>query len=178
MKTTTLTLLRCAAVALSATFVTVSAVRAEESSTAMATDSTKLSHHDKAFFEKAAKAGMKEVEVSQAVQDRLMNPQVKDFAQTMVTDHTAVNNELSALAARKGVTLPAADSKVAEKWGKKDKGVDKDYIGEMVDDHEDAVKLFEHASKSNDADIAAFAQKTLPALQHHLMMAKDLKKSL
>ena len=61
-----------------------------------------------------------------------------------------------------------------------DKGgnVDKKYIHEMVEDHEDTVKLFEKASKSEDADVAAFAQKTLPTLQHHLQMAKDLKKSL
>ena len=42
----------------------------------------------------------------------------------------------------------------------------------------EAVKLFEKASKSDDAEVAAWAQKTLPTLQHHLMMAKDLKKTL
>jgi len=57
----------------------------------------------------------------------------------------------------------------------KDKDLDADYISEMKDDHEDAVKLFEKASKSEDPDIAAFAMKTLPKLQHHLEMVKTLK---
>jgi hypothetical protein len=39
------------------------------------------------------------------------------------------------------------------------------------------VKLFEKAAKSNDSDIAAFAQKMLPTLQHHLAVAEDLPKS-
>lgn len=173
MKTTT-HLLRCAAFALGAALIPALAVHAAD---AVAADSS-LSHFDKGFFEKAAKSGMKEVAVSQAAMDRLMNPQVRDFANSMVSDHTAANNELSALAARKGVTLPVADPKYTEKWGQKDKNVDKAYIHEMVDDHEEAVKLFEKASKSDDPDIAAFAQKTLPALQHHLAMAKSLKKAM
>ena len=78
----------------------------------------------------------------------------------------------------KGVILPAADPKTTEKWSDKSGNVDKKYLHEMVEDHEDAVKLFEKACKSDDADIAAFAQRTLPTLQHHLQMAKDLKKTL
>ena len=51
---------------------------------------------------------MKEVAVSQAVMGSLTNPQVRDFATSMVTDHTAANNELMALAASKGVVEPGA----------------------------------------------------------------------
>lgn len=152
---------------------------ATATTTTTTVDNTKLAHHDRAFFEKAAKSGMKEVAVSQAVMGNLTNQSVRDFANTMVTDHTAANTELMALAARKGVTLPMNDTaKLTEKWSEKGGNVDKKYVHEMVEDHEDAVKLFEKASKSEDADIAAFAQKTLPTLQHHLGMAKDLKKSL
>jgi putative membrane protein len=65
-----------------------------------------------------------------------------------------------------------------EKWSKKTKDVDDDYIKTMASDHEDDVELFEKAAKSDDPDIAAFAQKTLPTLQHHLTMARDLKKTV
>jgi putative membrane protein len=137
-----------------------------------------VKHADKAFFDKAATSGMEEVAISTGALDRLTNPQIKDFAQMMVTDHNAVNAELTALAAKKGVTLPPKDKDIqskTEKWSKKTKGVDEDYVKQMISDHEDAVKLFEKASKSDDADVAAFAQKTLPSLQHHLDMAKSLK---
>jgi len=95
----------------------------------------------------------------------------------MISDHTAANKELMDLAAKKGVTLPADDMKASEKWSKKDKDLDDEYIKEMKDDHEDAVKLFEKAAKSDDPDIAAFATKTLPTLQHHLAMIKEIKKA-
>lgn len=143
------------------------------------TPNAKLAHHDHVFFKKAAECGAKEIAVSQAVMGSLTNAQVRAFAAQMVTDHTAVASELSTLAMAKGVSLPPADTvKLTEKWSEKSGNVDKKYIHEMVEDHEDAVKLFEKASKSDDPDVAAFAQKTLPALQHHLGMAKDLKKSL
>jgi putative membrane protein len=138
----------------------------------------KLSHADRNFFEEAAKSGMKEVEVSAAVKGRLANTEVGSFADQMVADHSAANTELMALAARKGVTLPADKKDYAEKWSKNQKNVDEDYIKTMEDDHEKAVKLFEKASKSDDADIAAFAQKTLPKLQMHLDHARMLKKSV
>jgi len=140
---------------------------------------SKLSHGDRAFFEKAAKAGHKEISVSQGALDRLNNPQVKQFAQMMVSDHGSANAELMTLATAKGVTIDLKDTKdlkLEEKWSKKTKGVDEDYMEEMVSDHKDAVDLFEKAAKSDDPDIAAFARKTLPTLQAHLSQAKDLKK--
>jgi putative membrane protein len=145
------------------------------------TSNDDMKHHDKAFLEKAAKGGMKEVAVSQVVAGRLANPQVRDFANHMVTEHTAVNNEVMALAAQKGVVLPdmtKKDQKLEEKWSDKSGDLEKKYVKEMIEDHEETIKLFEKAAKSDDADVAAFAQKTLPALMHHLTMAKDLKKNL
>jgi len=177
--------LRCAALVVAATLLgSLSAADSSalpNSPTHISRADTGLSHSDKSFLEKAAKSGAKEVEVSQAVEGRITDPQVKSFAQMMISDHMAANTELLALAARKGVSIPSENVKVAEKWSKKsakDKDLDEDYVKEMKEDHEDAVKLFEKASKSDDPDIAAFARKTLPSLQHHLSMVKELKKTV
>jgi putative membrane protein len=137
-----------------------------------------LKHHDRVFMRKAAVAGGKEIPVSQAVMEKLGSSQLRDFAQMMITDHTAAAAELATLAASKDVQLPPADSSVADEWSKKTGDVDGKYIKEMVSDHEDAVKLFEKATKSTDTDVAAFAQKTLPTIQHHLMMAQELAKTM
>lgn len=133
---------------------------------------------DTGFIEKAAKAGMKEVAIAQAALPNLTHPSVRDFAQTMIKDHGAANEELSTLALRKGVTLPSLDGKVSEKWAKNRKNADKDFMKAMVDDHQEVVSLFKKGSKSDDAEVAVFANKTLPKLEHHLIMAKDLEKSL
>lgn len=177
--------LRCAAIVVAATLLgSLSAADSSalpNSPTLTTRADSGLSHSDKSFLEKAAKSGAKEVEVSQAVEARVTDPQVKALAQMMIADHMAANTELLALAARKGVSIPSDDVKASEKWSKKsakDKDLDEDYVKEMKEDHEEAVKLFEKATKSDDADIAAFARKTLPALQHHLSMVKELKKTV
>lgn len=137
-----------------------------------------LSHSDKKFLENAAKNGAKEVVISQDVLSKLSDPQVRDFAQMMVTEHTAANTELAELAARKGVTIPEISPRTDRKWTEKTKDVDEDYVKAMVDAHKDAVDDFEKATKSEDADIAAFARKTLPTLQQHLATVKGLKKTV
>jgi putative membrane protein len=51
----------------------------------------------------------------------------------------------------------------------------KEYDDMQVAAHKDAVSLFERYGKGGDnADLKAFASKTLPHLQHDLMMAQDL----
>jgi putative membrane protein len=51
------------------------------------------------------------------------------------------------------------------------------YRAVQVDAHEDAVSLFQRYAKGGDSEtLKAWAAKTLPALQHHLDMAKALDK--
>ena len=179
MKTLAHHTLRCASLVATLALVPAGLMAQMDSTPASsASSNSALSRSDRTFFHKAAEGGMKEVSVSQAVMDHLTNSQVRDFAQTMIKDHTAANAALAVLAGNKGVTLPGADDSIADKWSKKDNGADKDYIEEMVSDHKGVVKLFEKAAKSDDADISAFAQKMLPTLQHHLSMAEDLQKSM
>ncbi|HRE83210.1 MAG TPA: DUF4142 domain-containing protein [Opitutaceae bacterium] len=139
-----------------------------------------VSRRDRNFLEKAAHSGHKEVAVSQAVASRLVTPGAKDFAQTMISDHTAANTELQALATKRGVTLPMPDNKAQNAWAKNkaDDDLDEDYLEEMIDDHEDAVALFKRGAKSKDPEIAAFASKILPKLEHHLQTARTLEKAL
>jgi putative membrane protein len=138
-----------------------------------------LKGSDKNFAEKMAKASMAEVEISRVAASRTSNPQVRDFAEQMAADHARLNDELSVLAAKKGISLPAKDN-VAEKWTKQNaKDFDHDYLKKMVDDHEEAVKAFQkQALDGSDPDLVAFARKHLASLQHHLERAKDLERFL
>jgi putative membrane protein len=140
------------------------------------TQAADLDRADRNFFEKAAKASQNEVTISQEALAHLTSPSARDFANMVIADHSRLNAELMALAATKGVTLPPPSERIARKWAKNTNDVDDEYLATMVSEHKDAVELFEKASKSKDADIAAFAQKSLPTLREHLSMAKTDKK--
>jgi putative membrane protein len=133
---------------------------------------TKISRADRRFLQKAAESGMKEVTVSEAVLAHLAHSQTQQFARMMVRDHSENNQELMALAERKGVQLPERNERLTRKWSEKSEGADDRYMKEMVADHKKTINLFEKGAKSEDPEIAAFAQKTLPKLQQHLQMAQ------
>lgn len=144
-------------------------------------DNHKLDSADKNFLENAAHGGATEVEGSRLAQEKATSPDVKAFANQMIQDHTKVNQELAALAKQKGYeppTEPALMQKAKLKALSATSGdtFDKMYASQIgVDAHEDAVKLFEKAAnEAKDPDVKAFAQKTLPALRHHLEMARAL----
>jgi len=141
-----------------------------------------VSKKDQEFFNKAAGGGMFEVEAGKLAQSKGQSDGVKSFGEMLVKDHSAANDELKALAGKKGVTLPASvpasEQKKLDKLAKA-KNFDKDFIKEVgLSDHKKDISLFEKTSKSaDDADVKAFATKTLPTLKTHLQHAEDLKKA-
>jgi putative membrane protein len=143
----------------------------------------KASKSDASFMTDAANDNLAEIELGKVVQQKSQNADVKAFAQRMVDDHTKANQELEPIATKMGVSLPKAPTgshaKVVKELSKKDKRFDHEYAEAMVEDHEKAVKLFEKTSKKGDSEeVRQFAAKTLPTLQEHLKMAKDLKKKV
>jgi putative membrane protein len=139
----------------------------------------KLSSADRTFMRNAAAGGAAEVKKGQLASEKASNQKVKDFGQRMVTDHSKANDELKALADRKGVTIPTKpDSKneaMATKLGKMSGSeFDRNYMKDMVSDHEKDVAEFEkEANNGTDPDVKKWAADTLPTLQEHLKMAKD-----
>jgi putative membrane protein len=150
---------------------------------AFAADNGKLAKADQEFFQKAAAGGMFEVEAGKLAESKASSAEVKSFGSMLVKDHSAANEELKALAQKKGVTLPTALPKdMQKKIDKlsKEKKFDHEFVEDVgLHDHKKDISLFEKTSKnSKDADVKAFAAKTLPTLQQHRQQAEALKKSL
>src|SRR5262249_4074873 len=61
---------------------------------------------DQRFAMNTARVGIAEVELGKLASEKANNPEVKSFAQRMVTDHSKANDELKALAQKQGITLP------------------------------------------------------------------------
>src|SRR5690349_14785651 len=122
-----------------------------------------LSAADHKFVTDAAEGGMAEVQLGQLAVSKATNPDVKNFGQKMVDDHSKANDQLKSTATGEGVTLPASiGSKNQAIYDRLNKlsgaAFDKAYVQQMVKDHEMDVKEFERESQSGgDAALKTFA---------------------
>jgi len=106
----------------------------------------------------------------------------KAFAQQMIDAHQKTSSELKGLIDGGKVMAPAATGmsdaqkkSFDELKNLSGKDFDDAYQSDQEDAHEDAVDVFKrYASEGDNADLKAWAAKTLPALEHHLKMAEDL----
>jgi putative membrane protein len=132
---------------------------------------------DAEFVIKAASGGMFEVESSRLAKGNAKSADVKKFAEMMITDHEKANKELMEVAKKANLGLPTKmleDHQKLLDQVKNAKGdFDRTYMGAQVKAHEEAVDLFTNASKSvKNADLRAFAEKTLPTIKEHYEHAK------
>lgn len=132
------------------------------------------------FVKDASAKGIAEVQVGKLAQDEKgVSADVKAFAQQMVTDHTAANEKLAAIAKTKKLEasedpmlMDKAKAMILEMRGE---SFDQAYANNQVVAHEQAIKLYkEEAENGKDADLKAFAKATLPTLEEHLAHAKKL----
>jgi putative membrane protein len=147
-------------------------------------ESAAVNSSDKSFLKDAYQDGLAEVRAGEMGIRKTGNADVKAFAEHMVKDHSAANSALKVLADSKKVELPTEPSLVAQGKAKlldAKTGADfeKGFAEAMVNDHKKAVSAFEKASnEAADADVKAFATKTLPTLKSHLSMAEELQKKV
>jgi putative membrane protein len=135
---------------------------------------------DAKFVEKAAMGGMFEVEAGKAAARNGQSDAIRRFGQRMVADHGKPNAEQLRIAQAKSLTTPQKlDAKHAKMLDKLTKAqpaeFDKIYADEMIKAHKEDVKLYQtEAEKGQDAELKAFAAKTLPVLQDHLTMIQGI----
>jgi putative membrane protein len=135
---------------------------------------------DEGFVREAASSGKIEVELGRYASRHAADPQVVKFGERMVTDHGRVNAELQRIAERESIVMPtdvavAEDPLVKKLTALKGADFDRAYMKAMVEDHEEDVAKFREMSQSAATPaVKTFAQKTLPTLEEHLKMAKEI----
>ena len=136
---------------------------------------------DVSFMNDAAQAGTAEIAAGQLAKRRATRSDTRAFAQQMLADHAKLAEALKQLADNKQVELPTEATALQKarltvvEAGDATK-FDARYVRAFgVDAHEDAVMLFQEASRNaRDPDVRMFALKNLPTLRHHLEMARRL----
>lgn len=136
----------------------------------------------KAFADKVTVATKFEIDTSELALKYSKSDEVKAFAKQMIDDHTKAKEEFKAALKEANIEPPMdmLDATHTAKYAKlrvftTESSFDPAYVAEQVKAHEQAVSTFkDYAANGQTPALKSFAEKTLPTLEHHLAMIKDI----
>jgi len=153
-----------------------------QKSTKNATSTTRTLS-DTEFAKMAAEGGLAEVKLGQLAEEKGTDQAVKDFGKRMVTDHSKADDSLKTAASDDKIELPsdlsAKDQAAYNRLSKlSGEAFDRTYARDMVRDHRtDIAEFRQEAQDGKDASIKGFASQTLPTLEDHLKLARQVLRS-
>ena len=100
------------------------------------------------FVQRAAEKNLAEIELSKLAQERAQNPQVRQYAQRMVEEHTKALSELRQVAQQENLQIneqiPEDQRNLRDRLqGMKGPEFDREYMDAMVDGHREMHELLE-----------------------------------
>ena len=125
-----------------------------------------------------------EIEMGKLAQDKGQSKDVKSFGKTLVTDHTAADKKVAALAKQEKVDLTAAmppmkNDQMAPLKAAVGAEFDKAFASAMLEDHTKDVDAAKAArDTTTDAKLKALLDSTIPVLEKHRETAQKLVVSL
>lgn len=152
--------------------------------TGSAVGTTGVGMGDRNFIEEHVKMNETELAIGRLAEERAANPQVREFAKAMVSDHQMALTELRRIATDNNVEVDMEDvaeqqrdlrERLMEKTGA---DFDREFMDWAVDAHEEAVDDVEDKVESENQALRNWATKTLPTLRKHLDMARNIQTSL
>jgi len=132
------------------------------------------------FVTSAATSDMYEIQAGQMAQQKAQSAGVKAFAKQMVTDHTAMSNELKAVASKVNVALPTEldqrrKGMIDNLTAASGADFDKVYLAQQDAAHGEAHTLLQgYADNGDNPELKALAQKALPKVKGHHDQVKKL----
>jgi putative membrane protein len=136
--------------------------------------------NDSAFIGQALTGSVMEVRLGKLAQSKASNPAVKTFADRMVTDHTAMQNQWGTLAGKNGlatgVTLnQSQEQSLNQLEGLSGQAFDRAYMSAMVQDHQQDLDLFRREGKTADSpEVRQLATTGATTIQQHLNLARQV----
>lgn len=135
---------------------------------------------DSAFIREVNASNAAEIRLGQLAGSKAQEPEVKRFGERMVTDHQQMQKDWSSVASQNrmpviGTIGPQHQQQVARLERLSGREFDQAYMAAMVQNHRDAVNLFETRGRSARAsDVRELATRSLPELREHLQLAEQV----
>ncbi|PTQ10299.1 hypothetical protein CLG96_12350 [Sphingomonas oleivorans] len=143
------------------------------------TDRTRLTAA--AYVKAAGAADLYERQSSELVLQSTANAGIRNFAQTMITDHARTSADLNAAATAAGMTVPppTLDERKTEMIealsAASGSARDRLYLEQQRLAHNEALALHQRYSTSGtDPRLRAAAAKTVPVIEHHIELLREL----
>ena len=139
---------------------------------------------DQIFATAVAQQTMTEVELGKLAASDASGEAVKAYAVQMMNDNARVNARLKRVAAKGGVTIPAAvDAKNQSRIDKLAKlrgdEFDKAFVKDQIQSGEKNLRVYDQMLEQGaDPGLKMLATRAFPAMQKQLQAAKDLEKTL
>lgn len=120
-----------------------------------------------------------EIAAGKLAEDKGQAKDVKSFGKTLVTDHSAADKKVMALAKEEKIDLPAEAPMPADKMAKMKAAsgaeFDKMFAADMLEDHKkDIAEAKEARDATKDPKLKALLQSTIPVLEKHREIAQKL----
>lgn len=135
---------------------------------------------DKKFIKKAILDSEAEIKLGRTVQQNASDPNVKEYGQKMIDDHSKMKEQMMPIAQQMGIKLPSTLPPKLAKRQEKLQGLsgaefDKAYMSAMVKDHSKDVPEFRHeANDAQNPQVKEAAQKAAPVIEEHLQLAQQV----
>jgi putative membrane protein len=134
------------------------------------------------FLAHAGSANEYEIEASQLALQASTNPGVRNLANVIIADHTAMGQQVAAAATSAGLTPPApallpAEQAMLDQLRASGTGMNFDmaYQQQQISAHQQAISLMQNYSASGDVPaLRNVAAGAIPVMQKHLSMAQSL----
>ena len=135
---------------------------------------------DKQFIMTASQSDYTEMTFSKLALQKSSNPQVKAYAQKMITDHTKLEEQMKPFADKMGVTpVTTLDATHQQKYDQMSSlsgaDFDKGYISAMSTDHHASLDAFKtEESTTTNAPLKATVKKGEKVVAQHTTMADKM----
>jgi putative membrane protein len=139
---------------------------------------------DENFVKKVASCNLLESKLGEIAQLKATRPNVRFFGKQMVMDHAAAMNALREAARDANIQVPneLADKhkEIHEKFRDyKDEQFDRDYMKQVLDNHEKSLELYTTAIKeAKNERVRAYAERFRPVIEKHRDQAKKMYEEL
>lgn len=143
-----------------------------------------LNDTDEAFVSGAARANTAEIQLSQLALDNTINDTIRSYAQAMIDQHQAAQNELDSIAGTVDFDLPHdLDQAHMDLKARLDTmngyAFDTAFMNSQIADHLANISMYEtHTTNGTNGVVKAYAQKYLPAIRNHKALADSVRSLL